>query len=123
MGARPSPQKAGEHPNDDVERTRAGVDRHGLGAPPQPQRRKETGNPEHVVEMAVGQQDPIKPSEAGAAPKQLALRALPTIHQYAMAADLHQKTRMVAVRGRDARRSSKKRQIEHDRGDALVTAS
>jgi hypothetical protein len=36
---------------------------------------------------------------------------------------LDQNSRMVAIRGRDARQSSKKGQIEHDRGDTLVTVS
>ena len=41
--------ESGEHPDDDVERPRAAVDRHDIGALPQPQRRKQTGNTEHVV--------------------------------------------------------------------------
>src|ERR1700742_2535200 len=63
----------GEHPDHDVERPRAAVDRHDIGALPQPQRRKQTRNAEHVVEMAVRQQEPIEPSEASAAPEPLAL--------------------------------------------------
>jgi hypothetical protein len=61
--------ESGEHPDDDVERPRAAVDRHDIGALPQPQRRKQTRNAEHVVEMAVRQQEPIEPSEASAAPE------------------------------------------------------
>ena len=81
--------ESGEHPNDDVERPRAAVDRHDIGALPQPQRRKQAGNAEHMVEMAVCQQEPIEPSEAGAAPQQLPLRTLPAIDHYAMAPGLH----------------------------------
>src|SRR6516164_2106300 len=42
---------------------------HRLGALAQPKSRKEAGNPEHVAEMAVGQQNPIESAEAGAAPE------------------------------------------------------
>jgi hypothetical protein len=40
------------------------VDRHDIGALPQPQRRKQTRNAEHVVEMAMRQQEPVQPSES-----------------------------------------------------------
>jgi hypothetical protein len=36
--------ESGEHPDDDVERRRAAVDRHDIGALPQPQRRKQARN-------------------------------------------------------------------------------
>jgi hypothetical protein len=77
--------ESGEHPDDDVERPRAAVDRHDIGALPQPQRRKQTRNAEHVVEMAVRQQEPVEPSEASAASEQLALRALPAVDHDAVA--------------------------------------
>ncbi len=77
--------ESGEHPDDDVERPRAAVDRHDIGALPQPQRRKQTRNAEHVVEMAVRQQEPVEPSEANAAPEQLALRTLPAVDHDAAA--------------------------------------
>jgi hypothetical protein len=51
--------ESGEHSDDDVERRRATVDRHDIGALPQPQRRKQTRNAEHVVEMGVRQQEPV----------------------------------------------------------------
>ena len=89
--------ESGEHPDDDVERPRAAVDRHDVGALPQPQRRKQTGNAEHVVEMAMRQQEPVEPSEASAAPQQLALRTLSAVDQDAVAPGLHEKARMVAV--------------------------
>ena len=44
---------------------------------------------EHVVEMAVRQQQAMQPAESGAAPKQLALSALTAIDHDAMAAGLH----------------------------------
>jgi hypothetical protein len=56
--------ESGEHPDDDVERPRAAVDRHDIGALPQPQRRKQTRNAEHVVEMAVRQQEPVDHANA-----------------------------------------------------------
>jgi hypothetical protein len=55
------------------------VDRHDIGALPQPQRRKQTRNTENVIEMAVRQQEPVEPSESSAAPEQLALGALPAV--------------------------------------------
>jgi hypothetical protein len=91
------------------------MDRHEVVAPPQPQGRKEAGNAEHVIEMAVRQQEPVEPSESGTAPKQLALRTLPAIDHDAMAAGFHQKARMVAVGRWDTCRSSEKSEIEHDR--------
>jgi hypothetical protein len=90
--------ESGEHPDDDVERRRAAVDRHDIGALPQPQRRKQTGNAEHVVEMAVRQEQPVEPSEASAAPEQLALRTLSAIDHDAVAPGFHQEARVVAVR-------------------------
>jgi hypothetical protein len=80
---------SGEHPDDDVERRRAAVDCHDIGALPQPQRRKQTRNAEHVVKMGVRQQEPVEPSEASAAPEQLALRTLPAVDHDAVAPGLH----------------------------------
>jgi hypothetical protein len=74
------------------------MDRHDLGAFPQAQRRKETGNAEHVVEMAMCQQEVVQSAEAGSAPEQLALRTLSAVDHDAAAPGFHQKTRMVAVR-------------------------
>ena len=81
--------ESGEHSDDDVERPRAAVDRHDIGALPQPQRRKQTRNAEHVVEMAVRQQEPVEPSEASAAPEQLALRTLPAVDHDPVTPGLH----------------------------------
>ena len=39
--------------------------------------------------MAVRQQEPVEPSEAGAAPKQLTLRTLPAVDHDAVAPGLH----------------------------------
>src|ERR1700731_849588 len=88
-GPPPFAPESGEHPDDDVERPRAAVDRHDIGALPQPQRRKQTRNAEHVVEMAVRQQEPVEPSEASAAPEQLALRTLSAVDHDAMAPGFH----------------------------------
>src|ERR1700674_299884 len=84
-GPPPLAPESGEHLDDDVERPGAAVDRHDIGALPQPQRRKQTRNAEHVVEMAVRQQEPVEPSEASAAPEQLALRTLPAVDHDAVA--------------------------------------
>jgi hypothetical protein len=89
MGARSLAPESGEHPEDDVERPRAAMDRHDIGALPQPQRRKQPRNAEHMVEMAVRQQEPVEPSEASAAPEQLALRTLPAVDHDAVAPGLH----------------------------------
>ena len=51
-----------------------------------------------MVEMAVRQQEPVEPSETGAAPEQLALRTLPAVDHDAVAPRVHQEARMVAVR-------------------------
>jgi len=48
--------------------------------------------------MTVRQQEPVEPSEAGAAPEQLALHTLPAVDHDAVAPGLHQEARMVAVR-------------------------
>jgi hypothetical protein len=65
------------------------MDRHDIGALPQPQRRKQPRNAEHMVEMAVRQQELVEPSEASAAPEQLALRTLPAVDHDAVAPGLH----------------------------------
>src|SRR6202051_5369119 len=90
--------ESGEHPDDAVERRRATVDRHDIGALPQPQRRKQTRNAEHVVEMGVRQQEAVEPSEASAAPQHLALRTLSAVNHDAVSPGLQQKARMVAIR-------------------------
>jgi Protein of unknown function (DUF3750) len=119
-GRPPLTPKAREHPDDDLERARTSVNSHDVGTLPQSQRRKEAGNPEHVIEMAMRQQEPIEPSEASAAPEQLALRTLAAIDHDAVVAGFHQEAWMVALRRWYAGRGSKKGQIEHDRDDALV---
>src|SRR5712672_2325805 len=119
-GRSPLAPQAREHSGDDVEGARTSVNRHDIRTLPQSQSRKEAGNAEHVVEMPVRQQEPAEPPEAGAAPEQLALRALPTIDNDAMAAGFHQKAWMIALRRWDAGRGSEKGQIEHDRGDTLI---
>jgi hypothetical protein len=68
---------------------------HGIGALPQPKGREKTGNAEHVVEMGVGQQQPVEPSKASAAPQQLALSPLAAINQDAMTSRLDEKSRVV----------------------------
>ena len=65
------------------------MDGHDIGALPQPQRRKQTWNAEHVVEMGMRQQEAVEPSEASAAPEQLALRTLPAVDHDAVAPGLH----------------------------------
>jgi len=64
------------------------MDRHHVGALPQSQGRKQTGNAEHVVEMTMGQQDAIEASKTGAAAQQLTLGTLPAIHQDAVSSCL-----------------------------------
>lgn len=63
-----------------------------------PEGRKKTRNTEHVIEMAVGWQAPVKPSETGAAAQQLTLGALPAIHQDAMTTRLDKKRGVVAFK-------------------------
>src|SRR6516164_3770055 len=78
----------GEHPDHDIEGAGATMNGHHTGVPSQPQRRKKTGNAEHVVEMTVGQQERIQPPKAGAAAQQLTLDALSAIHQNSLATRL-----------------------------------
>jgi hypothetical protein len=47
--------------------------------------------------MAVGQQEPIKPSKARAAAQQLALRPLSAIHQNAVTSGLDEETGVIPV--------------------------
>jgi hypothetical protein len=79
------------------------MNRHRVVAAAEPQSRKQAGNAEHVVEMGVGQQDPVEPPEADAAAQQLTLGALAAIHQDALSSCPDQKPRMVAFRRRHAR--------------------
>ena len=100
--------EARDHPSDHFERARAAMDPHDFAALLRSQCRKEAGNAEHVIEMAVRQQQPIEPSQAGAAPQQLALSALPAIHQDPAAARFDEKTRMIAFGRWNARRCTEK---------------
>jgi len=96
----PTDQRAAD---DDFERSRAAVKCHDAGALPHLQSRKETRNAEHVVEMAMRQQEPVEPSKADSAAQQLALRPLSAIHQDALICRLDEKSRMVAFGRRNAR--------------------
>ena len=65
LGARPSPQSPASIRTTTSSVLGLGaVDRHNIGALPQPQRRKQTRNAEHVVEMAVRQQEPVDHANA-----------------------------------------------------------
>jgi hypothetical protein len=74
------------------------VNRHHIDALPQSQSGKEAGNTEHMVEMAVGQQEPVEPPEAGSTAQQLALRALPAIDQDALVSSLEKVPSAIAPR-------------------------
>jgi hypothetical protein len=63
--------------------------------------------------MAMRQQQAIQSAESGAAPEQLALRALPAIDHDAAAACLDQKARVITIGRRDAGRCSEEGEIEH----------
>src|SRR6185437_4968676 len=63
----PLAPQAGQHPDDNIKGAGACVNRHRLRALPQAKRGKQTGKAEHVIEMTMGQQDPVEPPEAGAA--------------------------------------------------------
>jgi hypothetical protein len=103
----------GKHPYDDVKCVRSAMDRHLIGALPQTKGRKEAGNTEHVVEMAMSQQQPVKPSEARACAHQLALRTLSAIHQDALISCFDEKTRVIAFGRRNTRRRSQEGEREH----------
>jgi hypothetical protein len=53
-------------------------------------------NAEHMVEVAVRQEDPVEPSEACAAQQQLTLGTLAAIDQDAVTSCLDEKSRVVA---------------------------
>jgi hypothetical protein len=99
------------------------MDGHQVGTLPQPQRGEKTGNAEHVVEMAMRQQQAIQSAESGAAPEQLALRALPAIDHDAAATRLNQKARVIAIGGRNAGGRPEKGQIEHREGTSPLFVS
>jgi hypothetical protein len=98
------------------------MNRHVFGALLGSQGGEQSGNAEHVVEMAMRQQQPIEPAEAGAAPQQLALGALPAIDQDTAAARFHQETGMIALRRGNARRRPQKCQVEHRNPPAPLPA-
>src|SRR5450631_4738448 len=79
----------------------------------QPQRRKQAGNAEHVVEMAVSQQQPVESPEAGCASKQLALGTFSAIDEDSVAASVDKKGGMVPLGRRKACRCTEKGQVEH----------
>src|ERR1700730_16356530 len=63
--------------------------------------------------MAMGQQEPIEPAEAGSAPEQLALAAFPAIDQDAVASRFDEEAGMVAFCRWNAGRRPSKCQVEH----------
>jgi hypothetical protein len=102
MGALPSPQRPASIPTTTSSVTELAWYRHDVSALSQPQGRKETGNAEHVVEMAVSQQEPIEPSKAGAAAQQLALRPFSAIHQNTVTSGLDEETGKIPFGRRNA---------------------
>jgi hypothetical protein len=93
FGTRISP---GWHPDDDVERAGAAVDRHWLRALSQPECREEARDAEHVVEVAMRQQNPVEASEAGRRSGAIAAASPRRVDQDAMASELDKEARMVA---------------------------
>jgi len=75
-----------------------------------------------MVEVAVSQQDPVEPSEAGPAAQQLTLRPFSAIDQDAVAACLYQNARMIALCRRNACRRTQESEIEHRRQVPLSSA-
>jgi hypothetical protein len=66
-----------------------------------------------MIEVAVGQQEPPKPPESGAAPKQLPLGSLSAIDEHALAANYDEQTRMIAFRRWNAGRRAEESQVKH----------
>jgi hypothetical protein len=66
-----------------------------------------------VIEVAVGQQEPLKPPESGAAPKQLPLGTLSAIDEQALAANHDEQARMIAFRQWNAVRRADEGQVKH----------
>src|SRR3954471_3333627 len=107
--------QAGKHADDDVECPLPSMDGHHVRLLAQPQRREETGDAEHVIEMGMRQQNAVKPPKPRTAAQQLALRTLAAIDEDALARSLHEESRMVALRRRNACRGPKECQGEHAR--------
>ena len=87
----------------DVERRNGLPARKGRGQPSQAQ---------DMVQVAVGEKDPVQPAETQAAPQQLALRALAAVDQEAMVLVQHHRRRQAAVNGWRRGRSPEKDQLE-----------
>src|SRR5690242_8564606 len=121
-GRPPLAPESRKHPDHDIEGAGTPMDRHDLAAPPQAQRREQPGDAKHMIEMGVRQQQPIEPSEACAAPQQLALRALAAIDHDAMPACFHEQSRMIALRRWHAGGGAEESQVEHDRERLTTTA-
>jgi hypothetical protein len=51
-----------------------------------------------MIDVAVGQQEPLKPPESGAAPEQLPLGPLSAIDEHALAANHDEQARMIELR-------------------------
>jgi hypothetical protein len=93
------------------------VNAHDLGAAAQPQGGKQSGNAEDMVEMAVREQDPVKPPKARPAAEQLTLYPFAAIDENTMPACPNEKARMIAVCRRNARRGSQECEFEHRQAD------
>jgi len=66
-----------------------------------------------MVEMGMREQQAMKPSEAGAAAQQLALRAFPAVDQNSVSSDLDKQGRVISLGRGYAGRGAKKRQFEN----------
>jgi hypothetical protein len=78
----------------------------------QRQRGDQTTEAEQVVEMGMGEQDAIEPTEPESALEQLALGALTTVHQEPAVPVQHHQRWQPSVDGRDTRGSAKENDFE-----------
>jgi hypothetical protein len=105
--------EAREHPGNGVESVGAAMNLHDFGTLLQSQCGEEARNAEHVIQMAVRQQEPIEPSKAGATPQLLALSTLPAIHENSVAARFNEEAWMIAFCRWNACQRTEKCQVEH----------
>src|SRR5690606_8685891 len=80
---------------------------------PEIDRSGQTGEAENVIQMAVGQQDPVQSPESDSASHELALRSLAAIDQIAAPFVLDEQCREPALRAGYARRRPEEGGLQH----------
>ncbi len=109
----PGPHRIDEVASDEAEGSPSAVNGERALGGLEGERRGEAAETEDMIEIGMGQENPVDAAIAGAAAPELALRALAAIDQHAVAAEGDEERRQPALDRRNAPSSAEKDELEH----------